>query len=474
MLALPPSQVISGWTLVEPGTYALIGAASMLGGVTRMTISLTVILVETTNDIEYMLPLMMVVMISKTVGDMFNISLYDLHVELKCIPFVESVAPRHHTLLKVRLLPAPLPPPPPPRPLCFVRCRPACAPGVGWARQAKDVMISPVVTLQEKESVQSLIETLNSNKHNGFPVIRESEHGQPASFIGLVLRSQLVVILRRRAFLADPSRLLNLRDFSTTVSSRSETVPADFTAQELAAEINLVPFMNPAPFSVQEQCPTSRVYRLYGRRQAPPLARRPPSLARPLRGQVPGDGAAASASDKRQLVVPMRARFERCVSACLQGGGGRRERRARNRHPQGPPLRLLARPVLTLRRKIQSVLRVTERTVLPGAAGLQQSPTAHCSAADPSACPRVGAAFHPASERFARAGAPRRFAQPQPHGQRHAAASVAGRAARPPAGAETERPCSRAARRARLVAGCPKPPTRRANGALCAAPCRTQ
>ena len=113
MLALPPSQVISGWTLVEPGTYALIGAASMLGGVTRMTISLTVILVETTNDIEYMLPLMMVVMISKTVGDMFNISLYDLHVELKCIPFVESVAPRHHTLLKVRLLPAPLPPPAP-------------------------------------------------------------------------------------------------------------------------------------------------------------------------------------------------------------------------------------------------------------------------------------------------------------------------------------------------------------------------
>ena len=121
LLALPPSQVISGWTLVEPGTYALIGAASMLGGVTRMTISLTVILVETTNDIAYMLPLMMVVMISKTVGDMFNISLYDLHVELKCIPFVESVAPRHHTLLKVRLLPAPSPQSPPPPAPCALR-----------------------------------------------------------------------------------------------------------------------------------------------------------------------------------------------------------------------------------------------------------------------------------------------------------------------------------------------------------------
>ena len=45
--------------LVHPGTYALIGAASMLGGMTRMTISLVVILLETTNDIQYLLPIML-------------------------------------------------------------------------------------------------------------------------------------------------------------------------------------------------------------------------------------------------------------------------------------------------------------------------------------------------------------------------------------------------------------------------------
>ena len=51
----------TSWGLhVHAGTYALIGAASMLGGVTRMTISLTIILMETTNDIQYLLPIMMV------------------------------------------------------------------------------------------------------------------------------------------------------------------------------------------------------------------------------------------------------------------------------------------------------------------------------------------------------------------------------------------------------------------------------
>ena len=42
------------------GTYALVGAASMLGGMTRMTVSLVVILLETTNDIQFLLPIMMV------------------------------------------------------------------------------------------------------------------------------------------------------------------------------------------------------------------------------------------------------------------------------------------------------------------------------------------------------------------------------------------------------------------------------
>jgi chloride channel 7 len=43
-----------------------------LGGVVRMTISLTVIMMEATRNITYGLPMMLVIMVAKWVGDIFN------------------------------------------------------------------------------------------------------------------------------------------------------------------------------------------------------------------------------------------------------------------------------------------------------------------------------------------------------------------------------------------------------------------
>lgn len=57
-----PSYI--GLDHIYSGTFALIGAAAFLGGVIRMTISLTVILIESTNEITYGLPIMITLMVS--------------------------------------------------------------------------------------------------------------------------------------------------------------------------------------------------------------------------------------------------------------------------------------------------------------------------------------------------------------------------------------------------------------------------
>ena len=66
------SQLFPDYLQEETGKYALLGAAAMLGGVVRMTISLTVILIEATGNLTYGFPIMVVLMVAKWVGDFFN------------------------------------------------------------------------------------------------------------------------------------------------------------------------------------------------------------------------------------------------------------------------------------------------------------------------------------------------------------------------------------------------------------------
>lgn len=175
---------------VFPGTYALIGAASMLGGVTRMTVSLTVILLETTQDIQYLLPIMTVLIVSKWVGDIFNISLYDMHVEFKCIPFVEDLPPTGMEHLV-----------------------------------AADVMSTNVVTFAEIEPAHEVYARLCSCKHNGFPVVSIED-----KISGTILRSHLVKALKMGAFCSaegvpiEGSQQLCHDDLAVTLESEIEDV----------------------------------------------------------------------------------------------------------------------------------------------------------------------------------------------------------------------------------------------------------
>lgn len=76
---------------ITPGTYAIIGAAAALTGVTRMTVSIVVIMFELTGALTYVLPIMVAVMISKWVGDAFSRrGIYESWITFNEYPFLDN------------------------------------------------------------------------------------------------------------------------------------------------------------------------------------------------------------------------------------------------------------------------------------------------------------------------------------------------------------------------------------------------
>ncbi|XP_063965630.1 H(+)/Cl(-) exchange transporter 6-like [Lytechinus pictus] len=127
------------YTRIYSGTFALVGAAAFLGGVVRMTISLTVILIESTNEISYGLPIMVTLMVAKWSGDLFNEGLYDIHIKLRGVPLLEWETNR-----KIERL---------------------CA---------HDIMEPDLVYIYPHTRVHSLVNILRTTTHHAFPVVTET------------------------------------------------------------------------------------------------------------------------------------------------------------------------------------------------------------------------------------------------------------------------------------------------------------
>jgi chloride channel 7 len=69
-------------------SYTFLGSASALGGITRVTISVALIALESTQNFNTSLYCFFVVITAKLIADSFNIGIYDLVIEKKDIPFL--------------------------------------------------------------------------------------------------------------------------------------------------------------------------------------------------------------------------------------------------------------------------------------------------------------------------------------------------------------------------------------------------
>jgi len=219
---------LPSWDL-NPGIFALIGAASMLGGLSRMTIALCVILVEATGQVSYGMPIMISLMLAKFVGDYFNGGLDDIHIHLKHIPLLEWDGP-----LVLRKF------------------------------SAQHVMSQPVICFSSVENVGRIYSVLQATPHNGFPIT--TKQGQ---ILGLILRSQLITLLKKKSFQQTDQKYkkryekVEREDFKSDYPRFPPISDIDLTATDKEKFIDLTHFMHLTPYVINYRATLLRVFQIF-------------------------------------------------------------------------------------------------------------------------------------------------------------------------------------------------------------------
>lgn len=100
-------RLVGQWiTTISPGIFAMVGAGAFLAGVSRMTISLCVIMFELTGELEYVLPHMIAILVAKWTADAISgEGVYDLAQAVLGHPFLDldtslKLAREHNALVE--------------------------------------------------------------------------------------------------------------------------------------------------------------------------------------------------------------------------------------------------------------------------------------------------------------------------------------------------------------------------------------
>ncbi|KAL3376587.1 hypothetical protein AABB24_003162 [Solanum stoloniferum] len=232
---------MGSYTKIDPGLYAVLGAASLMAGSMRMTVSLCVIFLELTNNLLLLPITMLVLLISKSVGDCFNLSIYEIILELKGLPFLDA------------------------NPDPWMRNI-----TVGELADVKP----PVVTLRGIEKVGRIVEVLKNTTHNGFPVVDEGvvpPVGLPigaTELHGIVLRTHLLLVLKKKLFLHERRRTeeWEVREKFSWIDlaerwGKIEDVAV--TKSEMEMYVDLHPLTNTTPYTVVESMSVAKAMVLF-------------------------------------------------------------------------------------------------------------------------------------------------------------------------------------------------------------------
>ncbi|KAF8806391.1 clc channel [Phlegmacium glaucopus] len=216
---------------VVPGLYAMVGAAAALSGVTRTTVSLAVIMFELTDTLTYAVPVMLSVLVAKTVADALEPKgIYDLVIELNQLPYLDA---KHRYM---------------------------------WGNsQISDVTSQDVevIRLDQRNTVKSLRDLLfqysASSVDDGFPILRRDRNDEGMRMVGYIGVNEL----EHGLSLVEDSIDEEVQFHATSSNGLTSSI---FSLQEASQTLNPYDFsvyMDQAPLTMANNSPMEFVHQIF-------------------------------------------------------------------------------------------------------------------------------------------------------------------------------------------------------------------
>jgi chloride channel 3/4/5 len=228
---------------ITPGTYAFLGAAAALSGVMRITVTVVVIMFELTGALTYILPTMIVILVTKAVGDFLDTrGIADEAIRFNGYPILEN---EDH----------------------------------GFNVSISEVMKKDLdILFASGMPVSDVEELLASTNVKGFPIVT-SKSSQ--TLVGYMGRTELRYVLDKAQNLGDISPSTPCA-FTREASDQEDFVLSDMTSgsalgveEDVATELietsatidvlKLWPWVNQTPLTVSPRLPLEIVTQLFKR-----------------------------------------------------------------------------------------------------------------------------------------------------------------------------------------------------------------
>jgi len=208
----------------------LLGAAAFFAGVTRLSISLTIIMIELSGDVLLAFPLMVSIMVAKNLADSIVHPLYHEQLAIKGVPYLDQPS----NLYGLESL------------------------------NVSNVMSTNVVSLRDIESIGTILETLRKYDYSSFPVV-----GEGFIYKGMIHRNDINILLTvEDLFLKSPSdvttKVISWREYKALIDDNTlrKHTPSLTPADE-QCYIDLAPYINTGIYSVHEEFLLKDAYELF-------------------------------------------------------------------------------------------------------------------------------------------------------------------------------------------------------------------